>query len=352
MQVNLYDRFSDIPLTPDQWNGLHRGSAVGTVFQTYEWANAWWQAFGDRYRLLCIAVTDEDRVLGMAPLMSAANAKDWHFLADVNSDYCDFATITNRYSVLDRLLSFFVRDYRDWNRLSLRNIPEQSTTLATLATLCEKYGLGLQIGKRIVAPEIRFSDEPQDYRVKYSVRRHCNRLERLGKVEFRVLQDARELPKTLDLLYRQHRSRYRQKGVRSLFEDPLCRRFYELLAYEFLDKGWLHFSQLLLNGIPLAVHYGFEYDRVLTWYKPAFDLDYRQYSPGTVLIKNLIGYAQQRRLRALDFTIGDEEFKSRFSYAVSYNRNVILYRDRRWTRLRGWTDRAANLGRKARSAVE
>ena len=352
MQISLYDRFRDIPLTPDQWNGLHKGGAVGTVFQTYEWANAWWQAFGDRYRLLCLTLADDARVLGMAPLMSAKNAKDWHFVADVNSDYCDFAAGSNRYSVIDRLLSFFVRDFRDWNRLSLRNIPEQSTTLATLATLSEKYGLGLQIGKRVAAPEIRFSDNPQEYRVKYSVRRHSNRLERLGKVEFRVLQDARELPKMLDLLYRQHRSRYRQKGMRSLFEDAGCRRFYEILAYELLDRGWLHFSQLLLNGTPLAVHYGFEYDRVLTWYKPAFDVDYRQYSPGTVLIKNLIGYAQHRRLQALDFTIGDEEFKSRFSNAVTYNRNVVLYRNRRLAPLQGLADRAANLRRKALSAFE
>lgn len=351
MQLDVYDDFNAIPLTREHWNALSSRSATHTIFQTHEWASAWWKTFGDRHRFLCLAITEGTQTVALAPLMSGpATGKDWHFVADANSDYCDFAAEGNRYAALDRLLRFFARDFGDWNRLTLRNIPEQSTTLASLATLCEKYGLYLKLGARIAAPKVRL-DDAQGYAFKYSVRRHCNRLERLGTVEFRLAQDAQELPGMLDLLYRQHIARYREKGERSLFEEPRCRKFYEVLAYELLGTGWLHFSQLLLNGTPLAVHYGFEHNGILTWYKPAFDIGYGHFSPGTVLIRNLIDYAQQRRLQVVDFTIGDEEFKSRFSNAMAYNRSVIVFKDRRSAYLHGLTDRAIGVGKRTFSAL-
>lgn len=329
MQIRVYDSFSRIPLERNDWNALIQRSATNTLFQTHQWATAWWKTFGEKYTLSYLAVEDAGQLCGFAPLMTAENSGgSLHFLADANSDYCDFAADGNRYAVLDEIVRFFAHDNPRWDRLSLRNIPEQSATLATLMTLCAKYGLWPRITRRIAAPRIVFGDDGHSNKLKYSVRRHCNRLERLGNVEFRILHDRKELPRMLDALYTQHIGRYRHKGERSLFENPLCRSFYATLAEELLESGWLHFSELLLDGRPLALHYGFEYNKVLTWYKPAFDIAHRQYSPGTVLIKHLIDYARERRLDALDFTIGNELFKDRFSNVVCYNRNLTIYKNR------------------------
>lgn len=342
MQIQVYDRFDDIPLTRDQWNELSGCNITNTIFQTHEWASAWWKTFGDRHELRCLAIADSAKITGLAPLMSSrTDPHDWHFLADGNSDYCDFTADGNRYTCLDTVIRHFAHDQTAWKSLSLRNLPERSTTLACLQTLCEKHGLWLHIGKRIAAPEIAFNEDHASYKLKYSVRRHCSRLERLGKLEFHVVRDIDELPGMLALLYSQHIARYRERGERSLFENQACRDFYETLARGLFDTGWLHFSRLSLDDIPLAVHFGFEYNRTLTWYKPAFDIAYGHYSPGTVLIKQLIDYARQNRLRILDFTIGDETFKSRFSNAVTYNRHAVIYRNRSSAYLRSFRDGAA-----------
>lgn len=332
MRIEVHDNISELPLPRAAWNAIAERGTTRTVFQTYEWASAWWETFGHRYRLMHLAFESaEPPTSGFACLMASATDRrsgQWHIVADANSDYCDIPVDGNRFAALDALVKFFARDFVEWESLAIMNIPEESMTLAALATLCERYGLGFRTSKRIAAPKLRIDSDGPDVRLKYSVRRHCTRLQRLGDVEFRLLRERNDLPRLLAVLYEQHVNRYRQRGERSLFEESLYRRFYERLALAMLDAGWLNFSELTLDGSPIAVHLGFEYDKVLTWYKPAFDIACQRYSPGTVLIKHLIDYAQDRQLDVLDFTVGDEAFKERFSNATSYNRNAFIYRSR------------------------
>lgn len=332
MQIKIYDSIDKLPMARERWNAIAGQGPTKTIFQTHEWVSAWWETFGHRHRLLHLEFESEElSTSGFACLMASATdgrGNRWHIVADSNSDYCDIPVIGNRFAALDELLRFLSRDFGEWESLSFMNIPEQSPTLAALITLCDKHGLWIRASNRIRAPKIRIEGTGQEIRHKYSVRRHCRRLEKLGSVEFRVLQDACELPRLLGILYDQHIERFRNKGEISLFENPLSRRFYERLAVRLLSAGWLNFSELTLDGKPIAVHFGFEYDRILTWYKPAFDVTYQRYSPGTVLIKYLIDYARSHRFDTLDFTVGDEAFKERFSNATSYNRNVVIYRNR------------------------
>lgn len=329
MNINSHRHFAEIPLTREQWNALIARSSTNTIFQTHQWATAWWHSLGNAHHLHCLTAETGQNIHGLAAMMShRSSPREWLFLADSNSDYCDFPITGNRYATLESFLEYFMRNCPDWNSLALHNIPEQSTTLACLLTLCERHGLHYRIGKRIAAPEIVFGDVTHDYKPKYSVRRHCSRLEKLGQLQFDVVQDPHEIAGMLEVLYRQHIARFREKGERSLFEDQANRNFYARLAQELAGTGWLHFSRLSLDGTPLALHFGFEYNGTLTWYKPSFDIAYSHYSPGTVLIKHLIDYVQEHRLRILDFTIGDESFKSRFSNSITYNRNLVIYRNR------------------------
>lgn len=338
MNIQSHKQFAEIPLTREHWNALAARSNTNTIFQTHQWASAWWKALGNEHHLHCLTADSGQEIHALAAMMSRRNSsREWLFLADGNSDYCDFPITGNRYATLESFLEYFLRHCPDWNSLALHNIPERSTTLACLQTLCDKHGLPYRIGRRIAAPEIQFGDGARDYKLKYSVRRHCNRLGKLGRLEFNVLRDPQEISRMLEVLYRQHITRFRARGERSLFEHEINRNFYAHLTQELSDTGWLHFSRLSLDGTPLALHFGFEYNGTLTWYKPSFDIAYSHYSPGTVLIKNLIDYAQEHRLKILDFTIGDESFKDRFSNSVTYNRNLVIFRNRRaqyWQRVK------------------
>jgi CelD/BcsL family acetyltransferase involved in cellulose biosynthesis len=80
------------------------------------------------------------------------------------------------------------------------------------------------------------------------------------------------------------------------------------------------------NDHPIAFHYGFLYNSRLIWYKPSFDINYSKCSPGKVLIKYLIEYAINNGVDELDFTVGDEKFKSHFANEKKKNVQIKIYK--------------------------
>jgi hypothetical protein len=95
-----------------------------------------------------------------------------------------------------------------------------------------------------------------------------------------------------------------------------------------LPRGWLSFSVVELDGEPLAFHFGFVYRGRLVWYKPSYNVSFAKYSPGLLLIRFLAEYALAEGIDELDFTIGNEAFKQRFTNAERINCDLVFFRRR------------------------
>jgi hypothetical protein len=113
----------------------------------------------------------------------------------------------------------------------------------------------------------------------------------------------------------------------SQFLNPTQHAFYEGLLEE-IGLDYLRFSVLELNGKPIAYHLGFETEGKYIFYKPTFDVDLWDHSPGTVLLLNLLEYIQESSVRELDFALGGEWYKSRFTNYVRSNKKIIFYRSK------------------------
>lgn len=329
MDIRAYSNFADIPLTRDEWNGLIAQNATNTLFQTYEWLSTWWQVFSNVNELCFLLITDNGEVIGFAPCMLNINQfgrKSLHFLADPNSDYCDFIIKSNSIAAIDTILEYLRTEYSSWVCMQLRNIPEMSPTLATLKTLCPEKKWHTRESHAISTPRLELSDPVASGNWQYSIRRPYNRMRKAGSLRYRHITDLQEAEHLLETLVTQHRARYHQRGEASLFDKPANIQFYKNLIPALSQPDWLDFCVLELDEKPVALHFGFKYNNTLTWYKPSFDIEYSNYSPGTVLTKYLIEYAQDAKFDVLDFTIGDEPFKERFSSTKEYNRWLSIYK--------------------------
>ncbi|MCK4585932.1 MAG: GNAT family N-acetyltransferase, partial [Gammaproteobacteria bacterium] len=111
----------------------------------------------------------------------------------------------------------------------------------------------------------------------------------------------------------------------SLFLSERNKEFYRLLAKMLLPQKKLLFSVIKYNGTPLSYHFGFDYNSSLIWYKPSYSREYSKKSPGVLMIRYLINYALDNNRSELDFTIGDESFKKRFTNSERYNSTLIIY---------------------------
>jgi CelD/BcsL family acetyltransferase involved in cellulose biosynthesis len=331
LRVELVTRRSDIPLDAERWNALVAANETNTIFQTYEWFDAWWQAFGARSQLFFLVVRDGDEIVGFASLMRRRSAFGWRqleFAGTGNADYQDFVLPRDKPRALAAICAFLHATWLRWDRLALANVPGQSSTLALLTAAARDSGLRIVDEVHMPCPALSFEPDAGQARhmiEKYSVRRPLNWFRKHGKVVFRHVSSVEEINSLLPTFFDQHRRRWANVGKPSLFSDERQTRFYELLAPKLHARGWLQFSVVELDGAPIAFHYGFDYGGCVTWYKPAFAVQYAEHSPGLLLTRQLIEDCLARSRRELDFTIGDEAFKTRFASKWRFNVYLSVY---------------------------
>lgn len=319
MQVRLAESREQVPLGRDAWNALVARCPTSTAFQTYEWFDTWWSAFGARHKLFLLTVHDGNDIVGIAPLMRVRGPlglRQIEFTGTPNADYQDLIVPDIRSGAIAAICAF-LHDRRGlWDMIVLRNLKAQSNCVGELHREFERLGLGVMDVERQPSPTLVIRGREAEARQllnRYSIRRALRRLDARGAVTFRTLETAAEIERYLPQFFDQHVRRWSRSRVKSPFTDETYRRWYRSLADAARQAGWLHFSILESGASPAAFHFGFSYGGVLSWYKPSFNPDFARESPGSALISRLIEDACDRGLDEFDFSSGLEPFKDRFS---------------------------------------
>lgn len=144
-------------------------------------------------------------------------------------------------------------------------------------------------------------------------RRSRKKLERdIGALTF-TYDDPRA--STFDACIAWKSAQYRQTGLTDMFAAAAnVSMFHALRA-----RGAVVVSSLAAGDALLAVHIGGLADERLYWWVPAYDPAHAKFSPGRLLLEDLVEESHRRRLREFDFLIGDEAYK--WQYAT-HNRMV------------------------------
>lgn len=332
MKIRLFKDINEIPLNESLWDNLISKNETNTIFQTYKWFISWWEVFGSDKELLFLIAYEDDNIVAFAPLMISDEClckRVIKFVGDGNSDYNDFIITGNRYKAINAFMDYIYMNEITWTEINFKNIPNYSTTRSCIETYQLSKKSYIQTLNSTPTPTLLLQDNScfyNDLITKYSIMRHIRKLDKVGRVEILHFKDKTEIKKYINVFFLQHIERYKQKNCGSLFENEINCKFYLKLIEELDDKKILLFSVLCLDNHPIAFHFGYIYNNILTWYKPSFDIKYKAYSPGTILLKYLIEYAHNNALDELDFTIGDEGFKSRFSNFRRENYNLSIYK--------------------------
>jgi CelD/BcsL family acetyltransferase involved in cellulose biosynthesis len=319
-------------LDEQAWNALAAASETHSVFQTHQWMRSWLSVFGDQCEPLFVTAFNGSAPAAVAPLMveqSPYGERVIKFLGDGRADYCDVLAAEGKASLLSDIFEA-LRKYGRWDIIELNSIPEHSQTVPMLRTFCEQSGSRFLIDDHFVCPTLLIEGHEasaQKILSKSSLRRAQNYFERSGRVERRNLTGAVEIDPYLDRFFSQHVRRWSGTPSPSLFLNPRNQAFYRNLAHCLSGTHWLLFSVVEFNGNPVAFHYGFDYDGVVMWYKPSFDITHAAHSPGMLMVRHLLDYAIGQRRRELDFTVGDEAFKRRFTNQKRKTVRIQIFRD-------------------------
>jgi CelD/BcsL family acetyltransferase involved in cellulose biosynthesis len=315
LRSEIVTDFDQLLSLEDAWSELEGQSSAATVFQSLPWIRAWWQAFGKNLQLSTIVVRDGTSVVGILPLLR--NGKYLRFVGTPGADYCDCLCVEEMGpEVLATALRTLLK-MDGWHVCRFGNLQKRSQLVRYLRDLPEEILDHLSLSPIGRQSSLILTDERDrwiaDMRRKPGLKRHRNKLYRSGEVRFRHLETREEAHSMLRTLFEQHIYRRAMAGEYSQFLSSRWREFYTALVDELDLREHLRFTVLELDDKVVACHLGFQSRRSLILYKPTFDIDSWELSPGDVLLSELLGYAGERGLDEVDFTIGIEQYKEHFT---------------------------------------
>jgi CelD/BcsL family acetyltransferase involved in cellulose biosynthesis len=331
------ETWAEVQAIEPAWNALTARCPESSIYQEFDWHAAWWSAFGRDHELMVVTCHIGHRLVGIAPMMittSRSMRSDEHakirFIGCLNhaSDYLNFIVDPQVPEALDALLTEVQCAFGSVDRIYLSHFPSHFGTFDRTLAFFRERGSQMLLQTEQVAPYRRLGDVEDDRKAanKSSLRRRYNHFRRLGDLRFHRCESESEILGYLDAFFKQHIARRALTAAPSQFLDRGERVFYREMVLRLLRPGWLRFDVVLLDGVPLAFHFGFQYRNRFYWYKPTFDVAYAEHSPGQVLIKFLLEDAIEHGLDEFDFTVGSESFKYRFANGVRQNMRLTVVR--------------------------
>jgi CelD/BcsL family acetyltransferase involved in cellulose biosynthesis len=312
------------------WNELWHRSEISSVFARYEWMAAWEKAFVRGKPLKIYTAKAGGSLVGILALApSREGSGPLVLLGHGHADYAGILTDPRIPKAFPTILEAACSDLGAGGRLSLSEIRSDTSYFHELENRCARPGSRWLRTEQTVCPRTEITPERvQTITNKDSLKRHSRKLRKLGAVAVRHEVDPVAILPRLDAFFSQHIARWAHTDSPSLFLDQRNRVFYRELVHGFADTDQLVFTEVTLDGRPVAFHLGFLSEDHFIWYKPSFEPALAKVSPGETLLRELFLWSLEKGLTGFDFTRGGESFKARFATSQRHTATYVYFGNR------------------------
>jgi len=332
LQVKTVHTWNGLEAIRPAWEEILRGAAGLTIFSTLEWLGAWWKAYGkDKELVAPVFSNSDDEIVGVVPLYTDLvepalpfRVKRLRFVGDGSEDSDNLDLIIRvgyETSCLQAFLSWLGSN-PDWGICELNTLPLDS---AALPLLNSELKTRRWTHRRLERPRstISLPNTWEKYLQQTISRKegtkigyYSKRLQKRFQVSISKCDNAQELPASLAALFGLHQERWRLRGGSGAFASAERREFYYNMASSFLERGWLEFWILQLDGSPVAAQYGFRYRNTVYSLQEGFDPAHSSDRVGYVLRAHVLRVLIGQGVRQYDFLGGEDPSKDRWGAQV------------------------------------
>jgi CelD/BcsL family acetyltransferase involved in cellulose biosynthesis len=141
-------------------------------------------------------------------------------------------------------------------------------------------------------------------------RRQRKRISEIGELRLGIAQRPSEIDHVFKAFVRQKSRRYHETGAQNGLDVPAKRAYYSTLAQRLSNGHGVQLSYLCVNDDIVATHWGLVAGRRFYYLMPAYEAGvWRRYSPGRLLMEELVAWSNANGIEVFDLGIGDEEYK-------------------------------------------
>jgi CelD/BcsL family acetyltransferase involved in cellulose biosynthesis len=309
----------------EEWNQLLENSTSNTLTLTHEWLSTWWEVFGEGRELYILVVRDEERLVGIAPMLKRTVQhygvlpfRRIEFLAsgeeetdEICSEYLDFILLRGRETeALDVMLHYIYEKDNDWDEILLTNMVGDSVNLLFVKGFCEGYAISLRQVHEEISIYLPLTKSFEE--IVQSLGTHFRRRIRQDRKTFaayggeiRLIKNASDFEEGFMALVDLHQDRWTSRGDKGVFASEKFMRFHRLLTVKAIEKNWLRLYLALKDGKAIAATYNFARGNKSYYYQSGFRLENSGlHSPGLLIQGYSIEDSIQEGLEEFDFLKG------------------------------------------------
>lgn len=292
--VRRIDDVSELAGYRELWNTLLDQNQTQTVELTYEWQICFWKHFNRNARLFVLIVAHQDQVIAIAPLKVTRVRKfgiplrQLEFIAARESNYQDFIIGDHHAAVYDCIRDYLIQNHHLWDSFVANHVPEASMTVRFLSRQLQAVARHrLAAVERCIFAAVdkswaaHIADLPKKSRAQISNRK--NRLQKKGVVSTHWCGQGEELRQHIETFFDLHRKRWNPTNTPSQFNDARYCAFYREVSPQLMASGQIDLFALLVDDRAVALLYAFKRNRQNLIQLIAYDPDYADASPSTVM---------------------------------------------------------------------
>ncbi len=287
------------------------------IFQSYHWCQNWIKKIGinkKKYEIFILVASENDKPIAIFPFVIKKFIffSILEFIGDDQFDY-NSPLIRKNTSNIESIWSEIKEKIPKHDVKVFKRLPE---------FLGENFNPFLKLfPKRIIQLShqlfLKKNSENTNLiskRTKKNVLRSKRKLSELGNLDIFICENSNDYEKTINETLKQKEKKYIETGVRNILHKKIIKNFYTSLFQLNQYNLNVHLSSLNLNGEILATHLGFIYKKTFYYIFPTYkSSQYDKYSPGKVLLYELVQLSTKHEMKIFDLTIGSEDYKKKWS---------------------------------------
>jgi CelD/BcsL family acetyltransferase involved in cellulose biosynthesis len=327
-----------------EWNALLARSDA-SVFQSFEWLRTWWRHFGERRRdarLHVVAVRGGGELVALAPLfvertrlLGVAPFRRLLFLGHRDSDYLDVVAARGlEAEAVDAIAAHLAAQRARFEVAVLEETPDRSRNGPLLAAALARRGFRVTRVPDSPCPRTVLAKTWEETIARFGqsdrreIRRRLRNIQKEHRVELELVPAGDAVRAAMREFVEMHQERWARDGWWGAFADPAAAEFQYDVAERLARRGWLFLAFLRVDGLRMAVNYGFQFRDAVAIYLPGAREAapaLARHSPGRVLHALSMQWAIERGLPVYDFMRGSEPYKYEFDAVDVPNWRVVAY---------------------------
>jgi CelD/BcsL family acetyltransferase involved in cellulose biosynthesis len=322
------------------WDELLSSYHPASTFSTWEWLDSWWRSFGRDAELLVLALFNNSRLVGLAPLSISGRQLFGYislrvllFMGDgsEDSENLDFPVVAGFEEQFARtILDHLDQNRKHWDICELNTMPSDSSVAACLEKLLRSRAWTC-FDRARTRSAVRLPATWDEYlhrlssEDRYNLARYTRRLNKRYSTRIYRCTDQ-TLTRCLEALFKLHQARWQKAGEKGSFTSVARRQFYEQLSRRLLARGWLEMWVLELNDAITAVQFAFRYRHTVYQLQEGYDPEHASDRLGFVLRGAVLKQLVAEGVRVYDFLAGELSYKARWAAQSDHYRNLHFAR--------------------------